>query len=412
MTRTRANLVLALVSLVLSLLLAEATLRFLTKPSAISSGQIFGRELPPIKIMPTQHQAAPLDGDAQNDLQFGSLVVDGTRVTHSDLFGLMREDPLLAYVPRENARSTNGWWQSNNLGARQVGNSDRAASAQRRRILFFGDSYTQGSRVQQHQTFQAALEVLKPEFEILNFGVDGYSTGQAHLRFRMVEQQIEFQQAVLVTVPSADLWRDISVSRYFGDRWNSYKLQPRYYLEGDRLQLAQSPFESLAAQVADGPDFSVARQHLLRYDAFYFDEYEPGRWSDSFVLTRLARGVSASMKRRAIRTSILSPSGEAVQVTQGIIREFNRDMARRGGSFVLVVLPIYADILSFQSDEDFKKAWIEMSARLCASASRCIDLMEPLAALPATGFDFGYDGSHYGPRANQLIASLLARAEL
>ncbi len=60
-----------------------------------------------------------------------------------------------------------------------------AALPARRRIAVVGDSFTFGLEVRYEDTWPHQLErALGPEFQVLNFGVDGYGVDQAYLRYR------------------------------------------------------------------------------------------------------------------------------------------------------------------------------------------------------------------------------------
>ena len=404
------NAVLAICSIAISLAVGEAVLRLNLKPSVDSSGRVFGLDLPPMRVVPTDYRPENIDSVARGKEPYRSIVVNGVAVTHGDLFGIMREDPRLAYLPRESTASSNGWWRSNNLGARHDRDTAPARTPGRSRVLYFGDSYTQGSRVPREDTYPFVLGSLRPEVESINFGTDGYSTGQSFLRYARLAETLEFDLAVLVTVPSVNLWRDISVSRYIGERWPAYKLQPRFYLSQGRLELARSPFPDLAAQIADGPEFSAARKHLLAHDAFYFSQYEPSPLADYFVAARLFRRVVASVKRRSIHAEIRSPRSEAMQVTRAIVREFQRHVGSRAASFALVVLPNHQDIAAYKDDKSFRETWDAMRSSLCETANTCIDMMKHLADRPVADLDYGHDGTHYGPRANRIIAGVLAES--
>ena len=45
----------------------------------------------------------------------------------------------------------------------------------------------------------------------------------------------------------------------------------------------------------------------------------------------------------------------------------------------------------------------------CAAGFPCLDLSPALLQAPAESLDLGYEGSHYGPRANRLFADLIGR---
>src|SRR5262245_45417110 len=84
----------------------ELGLRAFVRPSRQSTGRLFGTELPPVRLGPPEPpRRVPREAPPG-------------RIRQDDLTGLIREDREIGYAPRENARSTNGWWQSNNLGAR------------------------------------------------------------------------------------------------------------------------------------------------------------------------------------------------------------------------------------------------------------------------------------------------------
>lgn len=409
-SRIWVNVAVALCSILISFALVEVALRVLVEPSPDSSGRVFGLKLPPLRVLPSDYLPDSQDAVARSEQPYRSVIVNGIAVTHGDLFGVMREDPVLAYAPRENTASKHRWWRSNNVGARQERDMAPARTPGRPRALLFGDSYTQGSRVPQEDTYTYVLGAMRPEAEIVNFGTDGYSTGQSYLRYLNVAESLEFDVAVLVTVPSVNLWRDISVSRYIGEGWPTYKLQPRFHLAHGKLELARSPFPDLAAQLTDGPAFETVRRHLLAHDAFYFPQFEPSPLADHFLTARLFRRIIAGVKRRGIQAEIRSPQSEAMQVTRAIIGEFQQHVVTLGAEFVLIVLPTHADIASYRDSRSFRESWDAMRASLCEPAGACVDMMPPLSALPAGNLDYGYDGTHYGSKANRSIATTLAES--
>ena len=48
-----------------------------------------------------------------------------------------------------------------------------------------------------------------------------------------------------------------------------------------------------------------------------------------------------------------------------------------------------------------------MVAAICERGMPCIDLLEPLLRTPPADWDLGYDGTHYGPKTNRIIATLV-----
>ena len=96
MLRTLSSLV---VASLLTLIVAELALHLLIRPSANAYGELLGIDLPPLR---GRWDKPPIPGDRSKVWEH--LIVDGRPITIDDLWGIMREDPDLGYVPQENAR--------------------------------------------------------------------------------------------------------------------------------------------------------------------------------------------------------------------------------------------------------------------------------------------------------------------
>ena len=169
--------VLPVLSVLLTLSLFEVAGRALLKASDTSYGVLLGRELPPKAVIPIS-EIPEIDPDAG----FEALVVDGKKISKSDLWGMMQENSVVGWVPRKKMVSTNRWWRTNNFGARADQQITRHKRPGRTRVLLFGDSFTQGSRLPQAETWAYQLVKRIPGFEVYYFGVDGYGMSQSFLR--------------------------------------------------------------------------------------------------------------------------------------------------------------------------------------------------------------------------------------
>ena len=118
MTRLRSdwqrNLGVLLGTSLLLLLLIEFVGRLLVAPSELSYGRLLGIELPP-HVLPSPF-FVPQSVDRSE--RYKGLVIDGREITIGDLWGLTRPDARLGHAPPESTSSVNGWWKSNDLGAR------------------------------------------------------------------------------------------------------------------------------------------------------------------------------------------------------------------------------------------------------------------------------------------------------
>ena len=408
------ELLLFSVFLLLGFVLVEVGLNIIVKDSEISSGVFLGKELPPLRPLPpgpVPDYQSRIDALEKSRAEwFESLIVANAKITRGDLWGIFREDGLLGHAPQENTISKNGWWQSNNVGARSRRDTAPTKSVLKQRILFFGDSYTQGSRVPQEETFVWFLNMLAKKTEAINFGVDGYSMGQAYLRFGLIKDQLEFDRVILVIVPTADLWRDINVNRYIGGGWPSYWAYPRFIESGTSLNFIPGPYKNLRTLLDDNKAKVSPRliNHLREYDRFYIDSwYEKTPILDKSVMFRLAKVWWSQRKEAELAEQLKQPGSEAMRLVKKIFAAMDLEVKNKAAKFSLFVLPTYSDIKKYSGNREYKLAWDQMSASLCVGLNECFDLMSDLQSVSEQDLDKGYDGSHYGPSTNRRIAQFI-----
>jgi len=398
------------ISGLLTLLLFELVARIFLQASPFSYGVLWGRVLPPKAVV-----TIPTVPEIEPDAWYSSLVVNERKITKSDLWGIMREDADVGWIPRENAVSTNGWWQTNNLGARSVKYIDYHKPADKTRVLIFGDSFAQGSRLPQEQTWAHLLSERHPNLENLNFGVDGYSMGQALLWYRKVQDRLDYDVVLFLFVPEHDLWRDISTIRSLArPSWQSFTITPRFILEDERLRAVKSPYVN-ARQFYENNYLSLseeAREHLRKYDRFYISPlYEDPpilKYLVSYKLAALWYGKKQIAMR--IRSAFKDLDSEAWRVTREIYAAAKASAEERGAKFILGVLPSHRNIRLARQDGSFQAHWKEMVQILEGSDLHVIDLLPMMSEAPIEQLDRGYDGTHYGPKASQLIADAVGLA--
>lgn len=400
------NLLLSLTALLFSWLLLEIALRLLIAPSAVASGSLFGLELPPFKLFPPTTPPASTD----HSEWYAGLVVDGQKITVGDLWGFFRKDPLLGYAPQEGMTSANGWWQSNSLGARARQEMGERPPPGQQRWLVFGDSFAIGSRVRQEEVWSSILDGELEDVEVANFGADGYGMGQSFLRYQVVKKEVEHDLVLLMFVPAQDLWRDINTRRDLRGNWELYWVMPRFILAQGDLKLIESPFEDSATQDRQSPEDmdSALRAHLRRYDRFYFESKyeEPGLFGD-FILYKLFARAYSRYQDRTLINSLPDPDSEASRVSGAIFAAMNDEVSQDGNRFVLVFLPSLYDLWLAEHHASYRSDWAQMVSESCQQDLLCIDLLADMRSLPEDQLDSGYDGTHYGPKANQLIAELI-----
>ena len=334
-------------------------------------------------------------------------------LTWGDLWGAFKLDPVVGYVYEENFTSQNRWWRSNNVGAR----ADRDASAMvpsgQKRVLVFGESYGHGSRVRQEQAWPSVLGAEHPELEVLNLAVDGYSMAQAFLRYREIRKTLRYDIAVLMFVPEADLWRDVNTFRQlYEPSWES-PLIPRFSLSNGDLHLIPAFYEDpldLYRKNGDGLSAEL-RRHLRANDRFYFSSaYDEPRGLGRSIWWRLVSSAQYVHERRALEQDLMSPAGEALQVTRTIIEAMQQEVLADGASFAVAVLPTKSMWWNGSWTPADLQQWQHLIYFLCANQKMCIDLLPALQTVAAGDVDRVYDGEHFGPGMNARIAAATYRA--
>jgi hypothetical protein len=395
---------LLLASVLVALAAFEGVARLFVRPSGIGWGTLRGRELPPRRLVP-QPTSPELDPDAATPQR----AEDGTPLTQGDLYGVFREDAEIGFTWEPSRASRHGWWRSNALGARADAETPREVPPGRRRVLVFGDSFAAGTRLPGPATWPAALGRLRPDLEVVNFGVDGYGTGQAYLLFRRVREQLGWDEALFLLVPGQDLWRDVNVSRFVGDGWATYVPMPRFVLDGEGVRLVPGPYpRGTMVYARDWPEASPAlRQHLRAHDRFY----DPLLYESPPVVGRLVSwkllALAAGERRRAARRAEVENDldGEAFTLCQRLLLRAAGEARSAGKQLRVAMLPSEAETEALRGRAEGGR-WRERLRRLRDAGLEVVDLAP---ALLAGELDHGADGTHYGPRASARIAAALAQ---
>ena len=91
------------------------------------------------------------------------------------------------------------------------------------------------------------MEQSRADLEVMNWGVGGYGTDQAFLRYSM--QGVAYRsQVVIIAYEEDNLRRNVNRYRPFVHAQTGLPLtKPVYVLAGDGLSLLENPFQSLAA---------------------------------------------------------------------------------------------------------------------------------------------------------------------
>jgi len=298
--------------------------------------------------------------------------------------------------------------QFNALAARGPRDYADAKPAGALRIVSFGDSFTYGAEVPWDASWQAQLEMLESEWEVPNFGVNGYGTDQALLRFRRVGALDA--DVVCIGLMLDNIGRN--VNRYkpcLATLGGSPAAKPRFRIENGALEVLPAGFASereLLDAILEG---SVARR--LREREFWADPDLPD-WLWHSTAVRL--GVLANERgRRNHRTLWLDANGEPLQLTLAILESFHREALAAGARA--------APVLIWPSRPDFTGALIRgdrywqapLVDALAARGIPCLDLSLALGAAATSkrvlDIDSLFQNMHLSRAGNAVVAREVQR---
>ncbi len=204
-----------------------------------------------------------------------------------------------------------------------------------RRIAVLGDSLIASAGVDEDQTLVYRLEQALNQsqhdvkWEVLNFGVPGSSPGQELAQYRQLVARYQPDVVICAFFVGNDL----------SDNCRRLSNNPRIYFDLDAQgHVQQVPFSANKAALSTA---------LNRYSRFYV-------WQkDAVNGLRHLWSAEAGQLEPGQRIYCTQPTGDleyAWKLSEELVREFQREVTRGGGQFLLLEIPsceqIYAD--SFQ----------------------------------------------------------------
>lgn len=207
------------------------------------------------------------------------------------------------------------------------------------KISLYGDSFVFGLEVGDAEAWGNILSD-KLKFRIANFGVSGYGTDQAYLRFKL--NKGDSAETTILGILPQNVLRNVNQYRFCLTGEELYGFKPRFILEDGALvqiPIPTIPFEEL-------PTLYREPAQYLKHETFLPDsEYGPARMSFpfSFALSRLV------MRERILNwitdkpswQSFLQPGHESqsMELTSAIAAAFKKECDRRNKKFALIIFP-------------------------------------------------------------------------
>jgi lysophospholipase L1-like esterase len=262
-----------------------------------------------------------------------------------------------------------------------------------RRVLFFGDSFTAGDAVANHQRFTDLLETKLPA-EVYNFGLTSSGTDQQYLVWREFAQDIE-HDLVVIAVFVENVRRVAARYRPHYDEVGTRRVyaKPYFSLESKNLKLHHVP----------------PRREPLEPDELGPESEEHVDRGGRFVLLRKA--VNSLGIKDALQTltryqpvpAYDSPDTPEWQLMRAILTQWIRSLSK---PVVIMPIPLPQHIDQTCDASGYQARFAELAADL-----QCT-LHDPLPALLSyepekrRRFRFKTD-PHFTPEGNEVIANSL-----
>jgi len=273
-------------------------------------------------------------------------------------------------------------------------------------VALFGDSFTWGDEVAPEHAYGNVLAELL-NCRVANYGVGGYGTDQAAIRFMQV---VDDDAPIVILGHFADnITRNVNQLRDFiaGDRFG---FKPRFVLEEDELR--QVPLPTLSAE--EYGDAVNRAAELLPHEFF-----QPDTWGAAGVMkapySRAVahaalhyRVVSALRGIRPTYAPFYQPEhpSRALEVTTRLLAKTASIAAQRGQRFVVLLIPDLHDLEAVRAGKI--PAYEPLRQALDAAGIELIDAADYFAEQHA-GQDFcslfvNCGASHFNPAGYRMLA--------
>ena len=279
MRNMRVNALIAVVTVLLTLILLEAVVRVGGETDADGQFTFMGYALEPYALPVTQLRRA-LEAYLERE--------EAAHVSY---------DERLGWTHRPNVTGSGGNFTVNGAGLRSKREYSQTPLPDTLRIAIFGDSFALGAEVSDDETWGYQLEMKLNQAgirtEVLNFGVGGYGMDQAFLRWQEAGRDYAPDMVIFGFQPE-NLNRNVNVFRqlYFLETGIPFS-KPRFILNNaEGLELINAPTIPLEQIVAVFESFGS--HPFASYEYYYDSRYAAAQWWSS---SRLAAFLYAVLKR-------------------------------------------------------------------------------------------------------------------
>lgn len=319
-------------------------------------------------------------------------------------------DPRLGWSI--NPSTANELFRSNADGIRADKEYTKIPEIGKLRISAFGDSFTHGDEVHNNETWEAYLNQINSNLEVINFGVGGYGLDQAYLRYQHLGKDYN-SHIVLIGILTENIRRHMNNFRPFLKPNTGIPFsKPRFKLTDGKLDLVENPLNSINdyQRLLNKP--RIVLNELGQQD-YYFQTRQHRSIFDVLPSVRLIKIVLDQHRKKFSKNNIFvngnyNPDSEAFTLTIKIIEEFYNMVENDGAKPVILVIPRKSDIRTYRKTN--KKPYQILIDYLEKKQLAYIEIIELFnineIAKESQRKDL-FVRAHYSPLMNQFVAQYI-----
>lgn len=282
------------------------------------------------------------------------------------------------------------------------------------RVAAFGDSFVYGNQVSNQDAWVTVLENEFKNIEALNYGVPGYGTDQAFLRYKSEGNELS-PEIILICFTPVNLRRAVNRYRRFISLKELAFFKPRFILDKNgKIKLLESPIntENDYKRLIQKPDRIL---EIGKHDQWYEKAIYENPFYDYSATVRLVTAVWLRIYNRylepdrLIKGDVFNKTSEAFKVQSQVIERFVNVVKKDGLVPVVVLLPDYDSIQDVRNGS--RAIYTPLVTYL---KQKNILYKDTLKAFLKQNKNEKVDawfvrGGHYSPAGNKIVANWLGR---
>lgn len=275
-------------------------------------------------------------------------------------------------------------------------------------IDMYGDSFTYGLEVENNDAWPSKLSE-KLRCRVRNFGVVGYGTDQAYLRY--LYHSGEYSKIVVLNHLSEDILRNINQFHNLLYPNTKFALKPRFVIKNKKLTL----IKPINLSKLEFKEFLMFPQKFLKYE-YFIPTGDSGVQIASFpYLISVFKTVNhyhikAIFKNKSRIEEFYEQkhNSQALQITQMIMNEFEKNARAKGMIPILTIIPTCRDFEHKNIYGDFP--YKNLSIELNKDRYFFIDFGSEIIKYRSNYKDLYFNcSSHMNEIGNQVLAEIFVR---